>query len=149
MDRALQVTFAPLVLEPKTFNVGDTVRVTASFVYTSSADTTIIVQAGPYHYVSGTLERITTSFGATAVYLPMTLTPTEKQFTVDFILSGINPGTYGLIVEVPGTNISAKQDDVIIVSGAPSAPNLYGVMGTLLGVGLMAAMIPAIIPAEE
>jgi hypothetical protein len=146
MDTTLQVAFAPLALEPKTFNVGDTIRVTASFVYTVAADTLVTVQAGPYHYIVGILDRIGASFGKATVDLPMALTPTEKQFTVDFKLSGIDAGTYGLIVEIPGTDINVKQDDVLIVAAAPS---VFEMIGPLLVIGLMAAMVSMMAPMME
>jgi hypothetical protein len=142
----LNIVFSPLALEPKTFNVGDTIRVTASFVYTVAADTSVTVQAGPYHYIAGILDRIGASFGTTTVDLPMALTPTEKQFTVDFKLSGIDAGTYGLIVEIPGTDINVKQDDVLIVAAAPS---VFEMIGPLLVIGLTAAMVSMMAPMME
>jgi hypothetical protein len=141
MDTTLQVTFAPLALEPKTFNVGDTVRVTASFVYTVAADTSVTVQAGPYHYIVGILDRIGASFGKTTVDLPMALTPTEKQFTVDFKLSGIDAGTYGLIVEIPGTEFYAKQDDVLIVVAGIDWTQIMGIMVVVMMMGMVVPMM--------
>ena len=43
------ITLAPLALEPTTFNVGDTVRVTASFNYTVGVNKTVKLLAGPYY----------------------------------------------------------------------------------------------------
>jgi hypothetical protein len=146
MDTSLQLAFAPLALEPKTFNIGDTVRVTASFVYTVAADTSVTVQAGPYHYIAGILDRIGASFGTTTVALPMALTPTEKQFTVDFKLSGIDAGTYGLIVEIPGTEFNVKQDDVLIVAGAPDI--LSQIMPIMIMVMMMGMIMPMMEEAE-
>jgi hypothetical protein len=139
----LNIVFSPLALEPKTFNVGDTVRVTASFLYTVAADTSVTVQAGPYHYIAGILDRIGASFGITTVDLPMALIPTEKQFTVDFKLSGIDAGTYGLIVEIPGTEFNVKQDDVLIVAAAPN------ILSQILPIMIMVMMMGMITPMME
>jgi hypothetical protein len=145
----LDIVFRPLALEPKTFSVGDTVRVTASFQYTVGKDTSVTVQAGPYHYIAGILDRIGTCFGTTTVDLPKALTPTEKQFTVDFTLKatdGIAAGTYGLLVEIPGTDINVKQDDVLII---PAAPGIFEMIGPLLMIGLMVAMVSMMAPMME
>jgi hypothetical protein len=136
----LDVVFSPLALEPKTFDVGDTVRATASFKYTVGADTSVTVQAGPYHYIAGIPDRIGASFGKTTVDLPKALTPTEKQFTVDFKLSEIDAGTYGLLVEIPGTDFSVKQDDVLIVAGAPNI--LSQIMPIMIMVMVMGMIMP-------
>jgi len=146
MDSSLQVAFAPLALDPKEFAAGDKVRVTASFLYTVAADTSVTVQAGPYHYILSVLDRIGASFGSTTVSLPRALTPTEKQFTVDFTLKDIAAGTYGLLVEIPGTDLAVKQDDVLIVSAAPS---MMDMIGPLLVLGLMAAMMGMMAPTMQ
>jgi len=146
MDTSLQVAFAPLALEPKNFTVGDTIRVTASFLYTVGADTSVTVQAGPYHYIAGILDRIGSCFGKTEVSLPKALTPTEKQFTIDFTLKaqdGIAAGTYGLLVEIPGTDFNVKQDGVLVVAAAPS---MWGALVPLIFLGLMVGMVSMMAP---
>ena len=45
----LDIVLAPMALEPKTFSVGDTVRVTVSFKYTVGVNTTVKMYAGPYY----------------------------------------------------------------------------------------------------
>ena len=141
----LAVVFAPLALEPKTFNVGDTIRVTASFLYTVGADTSVTVQAGPYQYRLGILDRIGSCFGTTTVSLPKALTPTEKQLTIDFKLKpttedGIQAGTYGLLVEIPATDFSVKQDDVIVMAGGGF--DLMSVMGLMVVTMMMGMIMP-------
>lgn len=145
----LGLMFSPLVLEPKNFAVGDTIRVSASFLYTVPKDTPITVQAGPYQYKLGILDRIGVCFGSTTISLPATVTPTEKQFTIDFTLKatdGIAAGTYGLLVEIPGTDISVKQDDVLIIAGAA---NIWSMIGPLLVLGLMMGIMSMVMPKEE
>jgi len=147
----LDVVFSPLALEAKNFTVGDTVRVTASFLYTVGADTSVTVQAGPYHYIAGVLDRIGACFGSTVVSLPKTTTPIEKQFTIDFTLTpasiigtgGIQAGTYGLIVELPGTDFNVKQDDVLLVV---AAAGIMDMIGPLLVSGIMMFMVSMVTP---
>jgi len=137
----LDIVLAPLALTPKQFTVGDTIRVTASFLYTVGADTSVTVQAGPYHYIAGILDRIGASFGKTTVDLPKATTPTDKQFTIDFKLSGIDAGTYGLLVEIPGTDFNVKQDDVLVISGAPGIMDMITTMLPLMLIFMMMGMI--------
>jgi len=141
----LDIAFSPLALEPKTFNIGDTIRVTASFLYTVGADTSVTVQAGPYQYKLGILDRIGSCFGSTEVSLPKATTPTEKQFTIDFILlpsaqGGIKDGTYGLIVEIPGTDFNAKQDGVLVVTGNPAS--IWDMIPMLVMVMMLGMIMP-------
>jgi hypothetical protein len=143
----LDVVFSPLALEPRTFNVGDTIRVSASFKYTVGVDTTVTVQAGPYQYKLGVLDRIGSCFGSTDVSLPKAVTPTEKQFTVDFKLvpkadGGIDNGTYGLIVEIPGTDLNAKQDGVLIVTGNPASTSIWDMIPMLVMVMMLGMIMP-------
>lgn len=138
----LDIVFRPLALEQKTFSVGDTIRVTASFTYTAGEDTSVTVQAGPYHYLVGILDRIGVSFGSSEVLLPKVLTPTEKQFTVDFKLSGINAGTYGLIVEIAGTDFNVTQDSVIVVAGGAGGFDISSIMGLMMVVMMMGMIMP-------
>jgi hypothetical protein len=60
---ALEIAFAPLELAPKQFTVGDTIRVTFTFMYMVGEDTTITFQAVPYQYRLGILDRIGASAG--------------------------------------------------------------------------------------
>jgi hypothetical protein len=132
---ALEIVFSPLALAPKTFYPGDTIRVTASFKYTVGADTSVTVEAGPYQYKLGILDRIGSCFGMTTVALPKAPAPVEKQFTVDFKLQDIQPGTYGLLIEIPGTEFSTRQDNVLIVGGAPW-------LGLLTAAMMMGMLVP-------
>jgi hypothetical protein len=145
----LDIVFSPLSLEQKTFNVGDTIRVTASFMYTAGEDTSVTVQAGPYHYLLGILDRIGVSFGSTEVLLPKVLTPTEKQFTIDFKLSGIDAGTYGLIVEIAGTDWNATQDSVLVVAGGAGGFDISSIMGMMMVVMMMGMIMTMLGEGEE
>lgn len=138
----LQIAFAPLELAPKQFAVGDTIRVTFAFKYTVGADTTITIQAVPYQYRLGILDRIGASAGHKEVSLQKSTDPQELQESVDFTLRNITPGTYGLLVEVPGTTYGAKADDVLIVSEAPSPwTGMFGMMMMLMMLGMVVPMV--------
>lgn len=138
---ALNIMLSPLALEQKKFSVGDKIRVTASLTYTVGADTTITVQAGPYHYIAGILDRIGSSFGSTTVSLPKAVAPAEKSFTIDFTLKDISAGTYGLIVEIPGTSINAKQDDLLVITGAASITDMLPMMMMMMMMGMIMPMM--------
>jgi hypothetical protein len=45
----LDIVLAPMALAAKTFNVGETVRVTVSFKYAVGVNTTAKILAGPYY----------------------------------------------------------------------------------------------------
>ncbi len=133
----LEIAFAPLALEPKQFTVGDTVRVTFTFKYTVGVDTTLTLQAVPYQYRLGILNRIGTSAGTKEFRLASASDETAQE-SIDFTLTGISSGTYGLLVEVLGTNYGAKADGVLIVAGTP---DMFSAMMPMLMMLMMMGMI--------
>jgi len=138
----LKIVFDPLELEAKQFAVGDTVRVTFAFKYTVGADITIGIEAMPYHYIGPILDRIGASAGRKEVRLARATEPVEVQESIDFTLQGIDPGAYGLLVEIPGTNYRASADDVLIISAAPSPwTAMMGMMGMMMMLGMMMPVI--------
>ena len=146
----LEIVFAPLELEPRQFVVGDTIRVTFAFKYTVGADTTITIQAVPYQYRLGILDRIGSSAGHKELRLARASEPVEVQESVDFTLQEIAPGTYGLLVEVPGTTYGAKADDVLIVTEAPSPwTGMMGMMAMVMMLGMVAPMVESAFAKEE
>ena len=138
----LQMAFTPLELTPKQFAVGDTIRVTFTFKYAVGADTAITIQAVPYQYRLGILDRIGASAGHKEVRLAKATEPEEVQESIDFTLRDIAAGTYGLLVEVPGTTYGAKADDVLIVTEAPSLwTGMFGMLMMLMMLGMMMPML--------
>jgi hypothetical protein len=135
---ALEIAFAPLELAPKQFTVGDTIRVTFTFMYMVGEDTTITFQAVPYQYRLGILDRIGASAGTKELRLATATDPQEVQESVDFTLTGISAGTYGLLVEIPGTNYGAKIDGVLVVAGAP---DVFSAMMPMLMMVMMLGMV--------
>jgi len=143
----LDIVLAPLALEPQTFNVGDTVRVTVSFKYVVGINTTVKLSAGPYYTNIFGKHMVTPCVGEAEVSLMTASTPTPQTASVDFILipkanGGIDNGTYGLRVWIEGTNAVAEQDNVIIVSGNPGGvTDMFSAMMPMLMMFLMIGMV--------
>ena len=142
----LDIVLVPLALEPQTFNVGDTVRVTVSFKYVVGVNTTVKLFAGPYYTNIFGKHMVTPCVGETEVSLMTASTPTPQSASVDFILipkanGGIDNGTYGLRVWVEGTNAVAEQDNVIIVSGNVGGGDIFTSMMPMLMMLMMLGMV--------
>jgi hypothetical protein len=142
----LDIALAPLALEPKTFNVGDTVRVTVSFKYTVGVNKTVRLFAGPYYTNLFGKHLVDQCVGNADVALVPASTPAAQTATVDFILipkanGGIENGTYGLRVWIEGTNAVAEQDNVIVVSGNSSGGDMFTSMMPMIMMLMMMGMI--------
>ncbi|APH12390.1 hypothetical protein ASJ33_04105 [Dehalococcoides mccartyi] len=142
----LEIVFAPMVLEPGTFNVGDKVRVTVSFKYFIGVNTTVKLLAGPYYTNLFGKHMVSTCVGQADVQLPASSTPADGIATVDFILvakslGGIENGTYGLRVWIEDTSAIAEQDNVIIVSGNTSGGDMFSSMMPMVMMLMMMGMI--------
>jgi len=142
----LDVVFAPMALEPGTFNVGDKIRVTVSFKYVIGVNTTVKLLAGPYYTNLFGKHIVSSCVGQADIELPASSTPAKGSGTVDFILvakslGGIDNGTYGLRVWIEGTNAVAEQDNVLIVSGNSSGGDMFSSMIPILMMVMMLGMI--------
>jgi hypothetical protein len=143
----LEIVLAPLALEPKTFNVGDKVRVTVSFKYVVGVNTTVKLFAGPYYTNIFGKHMVDPCVGEADVSLIAASTPTSQTASVDFILipkanGGIDNGTYGLRVWIEGTNAVAEQDSVIIVTGNPGGvSDMFSAMMPMLMMLMMMGMV--------
>jgi hypothetical protein len=143
---ALDVVFAPMALEPGTFNVGDKIRVTVSFKYVIGVNTTVKLLAGPYYTNLFGKHMVSSCVGQDDIELPASSTPANGSGTVDFILvakslGGIDNGTYGLRVWIEGTKAMAEQDNVLIVSGNSSGGDMFSSMMPILMMLMMLGMI--------
>jgi hypothetical protein len=117
-------------LSPKTFTVGDTVRVTVSFKYVIGVNATVKLFAGPCYTNIFGKHMVNACIGQADVSLATTSTPTAGSTTIDFLLvpkaqSGVEDGTYGLRVWIEDTNAIAEQDNVVIVTGNPSSSDMF------------------------
>lgn len=142
----LDIVLAPLALEQKTFNVGDTVRVTVSFKYTVGVNKTVRLLAGPYYTNLFGKHMVDQCVGDADVALVPASTPAAQTATVNFILipkatGGIEDGTYGLRVWIEDTNALAEQDNVIIVSGNPGSSDMFSSMMPMIMMLMMMGMI--------
>ncbi len=143
---ALELVFAPMALEPGTFNVGDKVRVTVSFKYVIGVNTTVKLLAGPYYTNLFGKHMVSSCVGQADIELPASSTPADGTATVDFILiakslGGIENGTYGLRVWIEDTSAIAEQDNVIIVSGNTSGGDMFSSMMPMIMMLMMMGMI--------
>ncbi len=130
----LDIVFLPMSLAAKTFNAGDKIKVTVSFIYTVSVGTKITISACPYYISAGLKPLVSSCVGSTDVQLAATAAPTPMTVDILFTLlpkaqGGIENGTYGLVVWVGSPSISdfslmfaakAYQDNIIIVTGNPA-----------------------------
>ncbi len=143
---ALDIVLAPMALEPKTFNVGEKVRVTVSFKYVVGVNTAVKLLAGPYYTNILGKHLVSTCVGQAEIQLPTSSTPADGSGTVDFILiakslGGIDNGTYGLRVWIEDANAVAEQDNVIIVSGNTQSGDMFSAMLPMVMMLMMVGMI--------
>ncbi|MDP4280419.1 MAG: hypothetical protein QQM50_07755 [Dehalococcoides mccartyi] len=142
----LDIVLAPMALEQKTFNVGDTVRVTVSFKYTVGVNKTVRLLAGPYYTNLFGKHLVDQCTGDADVALVPASTPAAQTATVDFILipkatGGIENGTYGLRVWIEDTNALAEQDNIVIVTGNPGSSDMFSSMMPMIMMLMMMGMI--------
>ena len=144
----LDIVLAPMALASKTFNVGDTIRVSVSFKYAVGVNTTVRLLAGPYYTNIFGKHMVDSCVGRVDISLAAISTPTPQTADIDFLLvpkanGGIDNGTYGLRVWIEGTNAVAEQDNVIIVSGNP--PGGFDISG-ILPMVMMLMMLGMVMP---
>jgi len=144
----LDIALAPMALEPKTFTVGQKVRVTVSFKYVVGVNTTVKLLAGPYYTNLFGKHLVSSCVGQADIELAASSSPADGTGTVDFILiakslGGIDNGTYGLRVWIEDTNAVAEQDNVIIVSGNTSGGDIFT---SMLPMVMMLMMVGMIVP---
>ena len=144
----LDIVLAPMALAPKTFNVGETIRVTVSFKYAVGVNTTVRLFAGPYYTNIFGKHVVNPCVGRADISLTAVSTPTPQTADVDFLLvpkanGGIDNGTYGLRVWIEGTNAVAEQDNVIIVSGNPTGTfDMSGILPMVMMLMMLGMVMP-------
>ena len=152
--QGLDVVFSPLALEPKTFPVGSTIRVTVSFKYTAPATITVKLKAGPYYTNITGKHLVDSCVGSAEVsLLTAALQPVDKTATVDFPLipkaqGGIENGTYGLRVWIEGTDAVADADNVLVVTGNP-VDMLSSILPLMIVMMMMGMIVPMMEGVEE
>ena len=150
----LDIVMAPMALSAETFNVGDKVRVTATFKYTVGVNATVKLYAGPYYTNLFGKHMVDQCVGEADISLIAASTPADETATVDFILipsatGGIDNGTYGLRVWVDGTNAVAEQDNVIVVTGNPGSSGSGDIFTAMMPMLMMLMMMGMIMPMTQ
>jgi len=146
----LDIVMAPMALAPKTFNVGETIRVSVSFKYAVGVNTTVRFLAGPYYTNIFGKHVVDPCVGRADISLTAVSTPTPQTADVDFLLvpktnGGIDNGTYGLMVWIEGTNAVAEQDNVIIVSGNPTGGlDISGILPMVMMLMMLGMVMPMV-----
>jgi hypothetical protein len=135
-----------MALSPKTFTVGDTVRVTITFKYVIGVNATVKLFAGPYYTNIFGKHMVSSCVGQSDISLSATSTPTAGSTTIDFLLipkaqGGIEDGTYGLRVWIEDTNAVAEQDNVVIVTGNPGSSDMFSSIMPMIMMLMMMGMI--------
>jgi hypothetical protein len=118
--------------------------VTVGFKYTVAEKTVVTLQACPYQRVLGVLDRIGGSCGQANIELEKATTPKLTEAAVDMPVvaaaqGGVEDGTYGLIVEILGTDVETHIDDVLVITGNPAGA--FEMIPALMVVMMMTMMI--------
>ncbi len=150
----LDIALEPLALEQKSFNVGDTIRVTVSFKYSVGVNTTVQLSAGPYYSNIFGKHLVTSCAGKADVSLTAASAPTLQSASVDFTLvpkanGGIENGTYGRRVWIEDTNAIAEQDSVMVVTGNPSSGGGLDMISGMMPMVMMLMMMGMIMPMVQ
>lgn len=158
----LEITLAPLALETKSFNAGDTVKITVSFHYKVGVNTTLKLQASPYYTNIWGRNLVDSCKGQTDILLEATSTEVIKTVDVNILLiakslGGIEDGTYGLVVwlrpqdstdgpwAIPGPIAKVEQENVLIVSGNSSG-GFTDILSSMMPMLMMVMMMGMIGP---
>ena len=150
----LDITLEPLALEPKTFNVGDTVRVTVSFKYAVGVNTTVQLCAGPYYTNILGRHMVTSCIGRADISLAASSTPVVQMASVDFVLvpeanGGIGNETYGLKVWIEDTTAVVYEDGVLTVTGNPSSGGGLDMITSMMPMLMMLMMMGMVMPMVQ
>lgn len=130
--------------EKVTLSPGDTLRVKVGFKYSVAQNTVVTLRACPYQYRLSILDRIGGSCSEADIELERATTSRLAEATVDMPVvaasdGGIADGTYGLITEILGTDVSDKIDDCLVITGNPAS--IWELLPTLGMVLIMSMMV--------
>jgi len=125
--------------QPLQIQAGQTLRVFFSFSYKVAETTTVPAWASLYQRVAGIVNRVEAAQTKTTITLDKAIAWQTFEGYVDVAIgSGVKPGVYGLIVELPGfADAEERIDDCIEVTAAPS---MMEWIGPLLMIGMMGMM---------
>ncbi len=138
--------------QPLPINVGETVKVFYAFKYKLPVAGGVRIWASLYRYTAGILDRSSQAQTKLTITLEEALEWKDYADEIDIEVGNVSSGTYGLICELPdykdieGRDVEDHIDDCIEVTAPPS---IWGMIGPLLVLGLMAAMVGMMAPAME
>ena len=128
--------------EPLQIQAGQTLRVFFSFSYKVAEQTSVPIWASLYQGVAGIVNRVEAAQTKTTITLDRAVVWQTYQGYADInIDSGVKPGIYGLIVELPGfADADERIDDCIEVTAAPGITEWIGPLIVIAMMGMMAQM---------
>lgn len=129
--------------QPLPVAVGDTLKVFYAFKYKMPETTGVRIWASLYRYTMGVLDRASAAQTKDKITLVKALEWKDYEDEIDIEIGQISSGTYGLICELPDSDVEHHIDDCIEVT---AAPGIMEMIGPLLVIGLMAAMVAMMAP---
>ena len=132
----------PLARQLLLIRTGQTLRVSYSFRYKVAKTTNIEVRSSLYQRVLGVIDRIPQASGLAIATLEKSLEWKDFSGSVDIPIGRIQPGIYGLILEIPVAEASVYIDDCIRVE--PLEDLLAGLAVLGLTAGMVALMLPMV-----
>ncbi|MBA7506495.1 hypothetical protein ES706_05186 [subsurface metagenome] len=133
---------------------GETLKVFYAFKYKMPETAMVEIWASLYRYTAGVLDRSSQAQTKETITLAKSLDWKLYEGEIDIVVGvggglggivGIGQGLYGLICELPDYDVEHHIDDCLDVAAAPS---IWGMIGPLLIIGLLAMMIPVLTPKE-
>ena len=126
--------------QPLLIQAGQALRVFFSFSYKVAETTTIPIWASLYQRVAGIVNRVEAAQTKTTITLDKAIVWQTFEGYVDIAIgSGVKPGIYGLIVELPGfADADERIDDSIEVAAAPGVMDWMGPLLMIAMVGMLA-----------
>jgi len=129
--------------QPLQIQAGQTLRVFFSFSYKVAEQTSVPIWASLYQRVAGAVNRAEAAQTKTTITLDAAIAWQTYQGQIDIAVgSGVKPGIYGLIVELPGfKDADERIDDCIEVMAAPGMMEWIGPLIMIAMMGMMAQMM--------
>ncbi len=129
--------------QPLPIQAGQTLRVFFSFRYKVADTVTVPIWASLYQKVVGVVNRVELAQTKGTITLDATTDWQTYQGQIDIAISSeVQPGVYGLIVELPGFDDAKEQiDNCIEVTGAPGMMEWIGPLMMIAMMGMMVQMM--------
>jgi len=132
--------------QPLPISVGKVLKLFYSFDYKMPEEGSVRIWASLYKYSLGILNREEKAQTKETPTLTQALDWKDYPGEIDILVGDIDPGTYGLICELPDYNVDDRIDNCLEVA---AAPGIMDMMGPLLVMGLMMGMVSMMMPKME